>query len=53
MKYFGVTFLVILAGLYLVIVGITGRTAIALACIVDPHDVEDGEAPDGSRPADS
>lgn len=41
LKYFGVTFLVILAGLYLVTVGMTGRTAIAAACVVDPHDVQD------------
>lgn len=41
LKYFGVTFLVILAGLYLVIVGVTGRAAIAAACVVDPHDVHD------------
>lgn len=41
MKYFGVVFLVIVAGLYLVIVGVTGRTAIAAACVVDPHDVQD------------
>lgn len=43
MKYTGAVFLVLVAGLFLVIVGVTGRTGVALAVVFDPHDVQDSD----------
>lgn len=43
MKYAGAFALVLVAGLFLVVVGLTGRTGIALAVLFDPHDVDDSD----------
>lgn len=43
MKYAGAVFLTLVAGLFLVIVGVTGRAGIAAAVVFDPHDVQDSD----------
>lgn len=43
MRYAGALFLTLATGVFLVIVGLTGRTGVALAVFLDPHDVQDSD----------
>ena len=39
-RYFGAAFLVMLAGLLLIVLGVIGQFGVALAVIIDPQDLQ-------------